>query len=86
MRIEIAPYAHHGNLAIQIWDDDGMPVARPTYNPPYTLPEGYVALATWSENTGMPELLEEAGIVELTDETIQVGQWCHAVIAKLLYE
>lgn len=47
--------------------------------------KGCVWLNGWSENEGIPEALEAAGIVELTGRTQEAGH-CHAVEARLLKE
>jgi hypothetical protein len=48
-------------------------------------PDGHIFLKGWSENEGIPEALEKAGVVELTGRTIPAG-YCEAQEAKLLIE
>lgn len=38
-----------------------------------TAPPGHVWLKGWSENRGIPEALEQAGILKLTGETVPAG-------------
>lgn len=45
-------------------------------------PADHVWLKGWSENKGIPEALEEAGIVELTGETVPAG-YATAQLGKL---
>lgn len=45
--------------------------------------EGFVFLKGWSENEGVPNALEKAGIVELTGRKLPNG-YCEAEEAKLL--
>jgi len=53
------------------------------WEPPAPLREGHVWLKGWSENQGVPEALEAAGLVELTGETWPTG-FVEAQEAKLL--
>ena len=47
--------------------------------------EGCVFLKGWSENTGIPEALVKAGIVEFTGRIVCTG-YCQAEEARLLVE
>lgn len=63
---------------------DGSPIAVATVNiPDVKLPEGYVFIKDWSENTGMLKCLVEAGIVEDTGQRIPTG-FVEAAVCKLL--
>lgn len=55
----------NGNLAIQLISTrDGSPVAIATTNTGKNLPDYQVAIKDWSENWGMVEALEEAGVID----------------------
>ncbi len=81
--VEPAFYANN-RIALKLTDaEDGMPVATATVNvPEATLTEGEVLLKGWSENEGLPEVLEQAGLVELTGMYIPVG-FVRAQVARL---
>ena len=75
--------------ALQLYTDSewGLELlAAATVNLPALGPsDGCVILKTWSENEGLAEQLVEAGVVELTGETIAVNQWGSlAVEARVL--
>lgn len=55
-----------GRIAMRLVDEHNEgPVATATVNlPEHPLPDGYVLIKSWSENEGMVEALEAAGIVE----------------------
>lgn len=50
---------------------------------PPTLSDDYVWLKGWSENEGLPEALEKAGLVKLLDDKWPAG-FTHAVLAEIL--
>lgn len=60
----------NGNLAIQLFDvEDGSPVAIATTNTGKVLPDNQVAIKDWTENQGMLEALEEAGVIDSCVDT-----------------
>ncbi len=73
----------NGSLAIQAFSLYGEPEFTATVALDELPPNGYVFLKGWSENEGIPDALEKAGIVELTNHTIPTG-YCKAQVAKLL--
>ena len=74
-----------GGLALRLVDiEDGSAIATATVNmPEYELAEGEILLKGWSENEGLPEALERAGIVELTGRAVANG-FVQAPIARYL--
>lgn len=74
----------NGRIAIELICPDGEPLCRATVNlPDAPIEDGYVFLKGWSENEGLPEALEEAGMVKLTDRKVATG-FVYAQEAKLL--
>lgn len=73
-RAELGRYPT-GNLSIRVYDaTNGEPLYTATCNlPNFSLEEGFVFLKGWSENEGVPEALEAAGIVRLTGKKVQAG-------------
>lgn len=53
----------NGQLAMQLVAEDGEPWATATVAVGAFVPEGHVAIKDYSENVGMVESLQEAGIV-----------------------
>lgn len=81
--IKFAEYAEN-NIAILIVDEFSEErLAVASVNLDELPPKGHVWLKGWSENEGIPEALEKAGIVELTGETTPTG-YVEAQLAKLL--
>lgn len=81
--VELLEYPN-GRPAIQLYAEDGEPVATATVNVPhYPLGEGEVLIKDYAENEGMLACLTEAGIVEPTGETIRVGH-AKAHVCRLL--
>ena len=83
--VQITKYPHDDSTALI--SSPGTPDQQ-TYtvclwDPPPPLREGHVWLKGWSENEGVPEALEEAGLVELTGETWPTG-YVEAQEAKLV--
>jgi len=80
-------YYNNGRIALELLDpDDGEIQATATVNvPEFPLKDGYVLLKGWSENEGIPEALEKAGVVRLTKHTVQTG-FVKAQVAKLLVQ
>ena len=76
-----------GTPALLIIDaDDGSPIAKASINPEGNVetPENHVWLKTWSENTGIDDSLEEAGIIELTERYAPINVYGDiAILAKL---
>lgn len=55
----------NGNLGIELIDEeDGGVVAKATTNTGKVLPDNQVAIKDWTENMGMVEALEEAGVID----------------------
>jgi len=75
----------NGSIAIQGLSEEGEPLFVATVALDELPPEGCVFLKGWSENTGIPEALEAAGIVKRTGRTIPTG-YCAAQEARLLVE
>ena len=74
----------NGRIAVVLRHADGTDEAVATVNLPDTaLPQHCVWLKGWSENEGLPEALEKAGIVQLTPNFIQTG-FTQAQMARLL--
>ena len=72
------------SVAIQGVDPtDGSALFTATVCLPRPPRPGHVWLKGWSENEGIPEALEAAGIVKLTEQTQKTG-YVEAVEAKLL--
>ena len=65
----------NGRTALHLVDaQTEEPIATATVNLPQTpLSPGEILLKGWSENTGLPEALEEAGIVKLTGAVASTG-------------
>jgi hypothetical protein len=65
----------NGRLALMLIDaKDGSPVATATVNiPDVKLGKNEVLIKDYSENQGMLQVLEEAGIVRATGERIRSG-------------
>lgn len=86
--VEFARYARK-QVAILILSEDGDKVATSTVNlegwDVSDPPEGFVHIKNWSENEGMVEALEKAGVIERPFKSI-FGGWncsCEAILAKL---
>lgn len=83
--VEFSRYPFNGEIAIRIFADDGNPEATATValeHAPNARSRNGVWLKGWSENEGIPEALEKAGIVNLTGETHPTG-FCEAVFGEL---
>lgn len=83
--LEFAVYPFNNEIAIRIYNEDGNPEATATValqDAPNARSRNGVWLKGWSENEGIPEALEKAGIVKLTDEMHATG-FCEAVFAEL---
>jgi len=83
--VEFTRYPYNGETAIRIFAEDGEPEATATVaieNAPTAHTRNGVWLKGWSENEGVPEALEKAGIVKLTGETHPTG-FCEAVFGEL---
>ena len=64
----------NGRTAIQLYAEDGEPVATATVNvPSYPLGEDKVLIKDYAENEGILASLSTAGIAEPTGKTIPVG-------------
>lgn len=87
VEIKVGKY-HDGSPAIQIVDLEGQPLCTATvfvdhYQP--TDKGAYALLNGWAENEGIPEALEEAGIVKLTGIMVTTG-FVRAQEAKILIQ
>ena len=73
-------------LRINGFSLEGEPMFEATVLVPgYNKPEfPFVALKGWSENSGLPEALERAGIVKLTQIKLAVG-FAEAVVAEIVH-
>lgn len=78
-------YGNNKRTALQLFDvTDGQPVATATVNiPEVELKENEVLIKNYSENEGMLEALERAGIVWRTGESVSNGR-VTIPVAKLL--
>jgi len=65
-------YGHPHNPRLQLWSADG-PIVTTSINSDVQLPEGYIAIKNYRENTGVLEALVEAGVIEDTGKRVQVG-------------
>lgn len=82
--LEIGHYAD-GSIALHAFQD-GEPAFKATVwiqNKPRK--GNFVYLKGWSENEGIPQALEDAGIVKLTGVRIPIG-YCNALEAVLLID
>ena len=85
--VELAGVYYDGSLAMRVLAQSGEPRSRPTV---CLSPDGplecypFVWLKSWAENEGIPMALVEAGIVELTGGSFDLGNDCLALHAKLL--
>ena len=76
----------NGNLAIQLVCPDGSPMATATVNVfDYNPPKGHALIKDYSENKGILQALQAAGVVKDTGRTVQCGQ-AAANLVKLLIE
>ena len=73
----------NGSAAITAASMEGEPLFTATVALDEIPLPGHVFLKGWSENEGIPEALEKAGVVEFTGRTIPTG-FCQAIEAKLL--
>lgn len=86
--VEFAKYGN-GETAIIINGAEGERLAVATVNMEGSLAKApgpkHVWLKGWSENEGIPEALEKAGILKRTGETFPAG-YVHAELAEMLVE
>lgn len=73
----------NGSTAIQGISLYGEPQFKATVALEEVPKEGRVFLKGWSENEGIPEALQKAGVVEFTGRKIPTG-YCEAIEARLL--
>lgn len=69
----VAWYNKPRNIAVSLTFQNGAPYARASMNPEVVLPEGTVAIKSWSENVGVQEALTEAGLLGKVVMRIQSG-------------
>ncbi len=84
VELQFAKY-QNGSTAIQAFSLYGEPEFTATVALDEKPKDGYVFLKGWSENEGIPNALEKAGITQLTGRTIPTG-FVEAQEAKLLKE
>jgi len=72
----------NGSIAIQAFQG-GEPMFVATVALGELPPQGHVFLKGWSENEGVPQALEKAGIIKLTGRKIPTG-YVEAEEAKLM--
>lgn len=82
IELEFGKY-QNTSVAIQAFSLDGEPEFTATVALDEVPRPGYVFLKGWSENEGIPNALEKAGILALTGRTIPTG-YVEAQEAKLL--
>lgn len=77
----------NGRIAMSLFDPVTYePLATATVNlPEEQLAAGHVFLKGWSENEGLPQALEKAGVVKLTGNQVHTG-FVAADEAQLLVE
>ena len=75
----------NGQTVIQLYCEDGCPMATATVAIDAHLEEGEIIVKDYSENTGMLQALVDAGVVEPTGRAVACG-FITAPIAKLLVE
>lgn len=74
LKIIFGKYQNNRTAIQLVKKDSGEPYATATVNlPEVIVPDGMVLLKGWSENTGIPKLLEDMNIVKLTGMTIPTG-------------
>ena len=84
MDVRMTKYSSTDRPALLITNKAGEPQFTATVNmPTEEIADDHVFLKGWSENEGLPEALEEAGLVKLTGRTCPAG-FCEALEAKLL--
>ena len=81
-KIGIAFYSDGDAIALTIESDRGVEAKATVNMPEIDLPANHIILKNWSENEGIPEALEKAGLVELTDKGVDNG-FIVAPIAKM---
>lgn len=86
VKLEFAKYSNDRTAILLIEEGTGEDIATATVNLPNTLlPEGYVAIKTWSENEPMLGFLVSNGIVEEPLSLYPTG-YVEAAVCKLLVE
>lgn len=82
--VNVTTYVKPKNNAIQLLDaNDGSSVTVASVNPDFMLPDGEVAIKSWSENEGMANCLMAAGIIGPVKYTIPSG-WVEMTVHDLL--
>jgi len=83
--IKYSHYMENKQIAILLKDsNDGSPVATASVClPDYNFKKNETAIKDYSENEGMVKCLVDAGIIELTGETVRSG-WVDVPIATVL--
>jgi len=71
-----------GAVALMIESDRGREAVATVNIPEIDLPDEQIILKDWSENEGIPEALEKAGLIVLTGESVPTG-FVLAPIAKM---
>ena len=84
MDVRMTKYQSTDRTALLITSKSGDPQFTATVNmPTEEIADDHVFLKGWSENEGLPEALEAAGLVKLTGRKCPAG-FCEALEAKLL--
>lgn len=88
-KVKFANYQNSGTAILMMHPDTGERLAVATVNleelgATLSGPE-YVWLKGWSENEGIPEALEKAGILKRTGEVFSTG-FVYAELAEILIE
>lgn len=87
LKLVQAKYTNNGSPALELVDPrNDEPWFVATVNLPDQPPApGCVWLKSWSENEGLPEALERAGVVRLTGRQVKVGDFdAYAQEAELI--
>ena len=80
--VEYGTY-YNGRTSIRL-TQNGEQIAVATVNiPAHNVPDGHVLIKNWSENQGIAQALQDAGVIKLTGKAIPTG-FVEALEAKLL--
>ena len=89
--IDIYKYQNNDRMAIELigypgTEEEGEPIAYATVNiPEYFLEENEIIIKSYSENEGMLDALEEAGVIKKTGKAVNTG-YVFADIAEYIPE
>lgn len=89
--VEKSTYRHDGSISLSLVDaEDGQPVATAsTYLEDFPIADDYKSdhcwIKTWSENNGIVQALQLAGVIDVTGTTQVVNPFGdYAILAKVL--